>query len=41
MTSVARINDIYELCSTLDAVKHTTFQVLHDFQDDGVRYLEL
>ena len=32
---------IYELCSTLDAVNHTTFQILYDFQDDGVRYLEL
>jgi adenosine deaminase len=32
---------IYELCSTLDAVKYSTLQVLRDFKNDGVCYLEL
>lgn len=34
-------NYIYELCSTIDAIKYATLQVLHDFEGDGVRYLEL
>ncbi|KAK2764341.1 hypothetical protein FQN54_009034 [Arachnomyces sp. PD_36] len=32
---------IYQLCSDLDSLKYATRSVLQDFQDDGVRYLEL
>ncbi|KAK3389168.1 adenosine deaminase [Podospora didyma] len=32
---------IYDLCSSLSAIRFATEQVLRDFQADGVRYLEL
>ncbi|KAF7547455.1 hypothetical protein G7Z17_g7722 [Cylindrodendrum hubeiense] len=32
---------IYELCSSIDAIRFATQQVLRDFEQDGVRYLEL
>jgi adenosine deaminase len=34
-------NYIYGLCNTTEAVRHATLRVLRDFEDDGVRYLEL
>ncbi|OJD16421.1 adenosine deaminase [Emergomyces pasteurianus Ep9510] len=34
-------NMIYQLCTDLDSVKYSTRSVLHDFQSDGVCYLEL
>ncbi|KAK0721634.1 adenosine deaminase [Lasiosphaeria miniovina] len=32
---------IYDLCSSVAAIRRATLQVLRDFRDDGVRYLEL
>ncbi|KAM5439954.1 putative adenosine deaminase [Microsporum canis] len=34
-------NLIYLLCSDLESLRYSTRRVLQDFQDDGVRYLEL
>ncbi|EFR00576.1 hypothetical protein MGYG_03581 [Nannizzia gypsea CBS 118893] len=34
-------NLIYLLCSDLESIRYSTKRVLQDFQDDGVRYLEL
>ncbi|KAK2839329.1 hypothetical protein FQN49_006246 [Arthroderma sp. PD_2] len=34
-------NLIYLLCSDLESLRYSTKRVLQDFQDDGVRYLEL
>lgn len=32
---------IYQLCNDLPSLRHATSSVLHNFRDDGVRYLEL
>ncbi|KAH7324945.1 adenosine deaminase [Stachybotrys elegans] len=34
-------NYIYELCSNIEAIEYATDEVLRDFEQDGVRYLEL
>lgn len=34
-------NCVYELCSDLESLKFATKSVLQDFENDGVRYLEL
>ncbi|OAX79832.1 hypothetical protein ACJ72_05844 [Emergomyces africanus] len=34
-------NMIYQLCTDLESLKYSTRSVLQDFQNDGVRYLEL
>ncbi|WEW56657.1 RT-like superfamily and adenosine deaminase domain-containing protein [Emydomyces testavorans] len=34
-------NLIYHLCSDLDSLRYSTRRVLQDFQNDGVKYLEL
>lgn len=32
---------IYQLCNDLPSLRHATSSILHNFRDDGVRYLEL